>query len=245
MRRYWGVLLIAAAVVATLWLGFTDRLTLYIHPRYVVFTMVMAVIALALAIASTGVRPEHDHGDERPRRWTAPLRAVAVALCVAVAGALVVVPPATLTIATASQRDINGSSIGAEAQSLDDVQSANDAVFAAFTVLDWSSLLRQTADPAFYDGKSVDVTGFITPDESDPDNVFYVSRFVITCCAVDAQPIGVPVYQPGWGTSLAAGDWVRVQGGFTANPSTQSSESIALQPSAVEGVAEPDEPYLF
>jgi putative membrane protein len=238
------VTLIAAAVVATLWLGFTDRLTLYIHPRYVVFTMVMAVVALALAIAATGVRAEHDH-DERPRRWTAPLRVTAVALCLAVAAALVILPPATLTIDTASQRDINGSSIGAEAQSLDDVQSAGDDVFGAFTVLDWSSLLRQTADPAFYDGKSVDVTGFITPDESDPENVFYVSRFVITCCAVDAQPIGVPVYQPGWSTSLTAGDWVRVQGGFTANPSTQSSQTIALQASAVEGVAEPDEPYLF
>lgn len=245
MRRYGGVALIAAAVVATLWLGFTDRLTLYIHPRYVVFTMVMAVIALALAIAATGVRAQHDHDETSPRRWTAPLRVAAVGLCLAVAAALVVVPPATLTISTASQRDINGSAIGAQAQSVDEVASASDAVFAAFTVLDWSSLLRQTADPAFYDGKSVDVTGFITPDESDPENVFYVSRFVITCCAVDAQPLGVPVYQPGWSATMAAGDWVRVTGGFTSNPSTQSSQPIALQPSSVEGVAEPDEPYLF
>ncbi len=245
MPRFWGIALIAAALVATLWLGLTDNLTLYIHPRYVVFTLVMAAIALVLVIASAAARPEHSHDEPRPRRWTIPLRVGAVALCLAVAAALVVVPPATLTSSTASQRDINGSAVGADTQSLDAVQSASGAVFAAFTVLDWSSLLRQTSDPAFYAGKPVDVTGFITADESDPQNVFYVSRFVITCCAVDAQPIGVPVYQPGWSSTFAAGDWVRVTGGFAANQSTDSSQPIAVLPDAVEGVAEPDEPYLF
>ena len=234
------------AVVATLWLGVTGDLTLYIHPRYVVFTMIMAVVALLLTIASAAARPEHEHGEPAPRRWwSLPLRVGSVVVALAIAVALVAVPPATLTAATASQRTINGSSVGADTRSLDETAGATDAVFAKFTVLDWSSLLRQTSDPSFYEGKSVDVTGFVTADASDPQNLFYVSRFVITCCAVDAQPIGVAVYQPGWQQALAEGDWVRLTGGFGANPSTVSTEPIALLVATTEEVAEPDEPYLF
>ena len=246
LRSWWGVALVAVAVVATLWLGVTGDLTLYIHPRYVLFTMIMAVVALLLTIASAATRPQHEHGQPAPQRWwSLPLRVGGVVLALAIAVALVAVPPATLTAATASQRTINGSSIGADTQSLESASTASDAVFAKFTVLDWSSLLRQTSDAAFYEGKSVDVVGFITPDEDDPQNLFYVSRFVITCCAVDAQPIGVPVYQPGWGGSLAEGDWVRLTGGFAANPSTASTQPIALLPATTEEVAEPDDPYLF
>ena len=46
LRRWWGVILILVAVCATVWLAATQQLVLYIHPRYVVFTVIMAVIAL-------------------------------------------------------------------------------------------------------------------------------------------------------------------------------------------------------
>ena len=239
------MILVAIAVVATIWLGAVGKLTLYIHPRYVVFTVVMAVVALLLAVGSLLARPEHDHGDEKPRWYRLPLRAAAVAVALAVAVGLVVVPPATLTQATVDQRTINATTVGSDAQSLDSAAGQPNAAFAHFTVLDWSSLLRQTSDPAFYDGKAVDVTGFIATDADDPDNLFYVSRFVVTCCAVDAQPIGVPVYQPGWKDSFAVGAWVRVTGGFATNPSEQSSQPIALVTAITKSVKEPDEPYLF
>ena len=128
-----------------------------------------------------------------------------------------------------------------------DAASSSDAAFAKFTVLDWASLLRQTSDLAFYDGKPVDVTGFITADPDDPQNVFYVSRFVITCCAVDAQPVGVPVYSPNWSDSYAVDDWVEVTGSFGANQSSRSTQPLAVQPSVdgIVGIEEPDDPYLF
>ncbi len=158
---------------------------------------------------------------------------------------MVVLPPATLTSATVAQRDINGTSVGADAQNLDDAASAPAAVFASFSVLDWSSLLRQTSDLSFYADKPVDVVGFVTADADDPDNVFYVSRFVITCCAVDAQPVGVPVYLPGWESRYPVDGWVQVTGEFSINPSSASRQQIALVPAEVTGVGQPSEPYLF
>ncbi len=44
-------------LVATIWLGLTGQLALYIHPRYFVFTVIMAVIAGVLALAAFALVP--------------------------------------------------------------------------------------------------------------------------------------------------------------------------------------------
>ncbi len=244
LRRWQGVVLVVAALVSTVWLAFTNQLILYIHPRYVVFTVIMAALGLVLVVASFVSKPDHDH-EEPPSRWRAALSIAATVLTLAVAVGLVVVPPATLTSATANQRVINSTGVGATTQNVSSAASAPSSTFAKFTVLDWSSLLRQTSDASFYRDKAVDVTGFITADKSDPDNLFYVSRFVITCCAVDAQPIGVPVYLPNWKSSFSTDQWVRVKGGFDTNPSRTSHESVALLPTTTTRVDQPSDPYLY
>lgn len=247
LQRWRGVALVAACLVATMWLAATNQLVLYIHPRYIVFTVVMAAIALVLVVAGVLARPGHDDDTELPPPSRLPrvLSIAGVAIAAVMSVAMIVLPPATLSSATADQRDINSSGTGAEAQDAAAAASRPVAAFAKFTVVDWASLLRQTSSLDFYRGKPVDVVGFITPDRSDPDNVFYVSRFVITCCAVDAQPAGIPVYYPGWKTSFAADQWVEAIGGFAANRSASSPEGIALVPTSVTQVAQPSEPYLY
>lgn len=243
-RRWQGVLLIASALVATVWLGATGQLILYIHPRYVIFTVIMAALGLVLVGASFIDRPDHDH-DEKASAWRTGLSATASLLAIAVAVGLVVVPPATLTTATADQRVMNSTGLASSSRSVASAASASAGSFSKFTVLDWSSLLRQTSDSSFYAGKAVDVTGFISSDTEDPDNIFYLSRFVITCCAVDAQPVGVPVYLPNWKSEYKSDGWVRVTGGFATNPSRQSQQPIALVPDHIEKVDRPHEPYLY
>jgi len=240
--RLSGVVLALTVVVATLWLAATNQLILYIHPRYVVFTVIMAVLALAVAVASFATHPD-DHDEPAPRGWRRILSFSALALTLVIAVGLVVVPPATLTSATVSSRDLNSTGAGAEVQSIDEAASGDDASFARFTVRDWASLLGQTSDPAFYASKPVDVTGFIT--SAGDDDIFYVSRFVITCCAVDAQPVGVPVYLPNWSDEHEVDDWVHLTGEFTSNPSSGSAEPLAVVPATVERIGTPDEPYLF
>ncbi len=244
LQRWRGVILIAASVVATVWLALGNQLVLYIHPRYTIFTVVMGVIALVFVVASVLVRPHHDD-DEAPTRLSRAVSIGALLVAGSLAGAMVVLPAATLTSSTASQRDITGTTVGAETQSVSEADAAPVGAFATFTVVDWASLLRQTSDLSFYQGKPVDVVGFITADADDPQNVFYVSRFVVTCCAVDAQPTGVPVYLPNWQERFAVDDWVRVTGEFGSNPSERSAQGIALTSDDVTAVDQPAEPYLF
>jgi uncharacterized repeat protein (TIGR03943 family) len=242
--RWRGLALAAVALVVTVWLGVTNQLILYIHPRYIVFTLIMAAVALALLVASFAARRTHSHAESPTRRQKA-ITVVGGILALAFAVAMIAVPPATLSSATAIQRDINSTTVGAGSQTVASASSKAGSAFAKFTVLDWSSLLRQTSAASFYQGKPADVTGFVTADSNDPANMFFVSRFVITCCAVDAQPVGVPVYLPDWEQKYAEDKWVRVEGGFTTDPSSKSSEQIALVPSKVSIVAKPHQPYLF
>lgn len=168
-----------------------------------------------------------------------------VAVTAAIAIAVVALPPATLTSATAGQRDVNSSTAALDRTTVADATGASSDAYRSFSVLDWAGLLRQTTDLAFYEGKTADVVGFVTPSDTDPDDVFYVSRFVITCCAVDAQPVGVPVYLPGWQDQVAADDWVEVTGGFDTNRSSSSQDPVALVPDDVTTVGQPSDPYLY
>ncbi|MBB5843527.1 putative repeat protein (TIGR03943 family) [Conyzicola lurida] len=245
MQRWRGVVLMTVVVVATVWLALTNQLILYIHPRYVVFTVIMAAVGLVFVVASAFLREPHDH-DEPPTRWQNTLSVTAAALSLAIAVGIIVVPPATLSSATLDQRAMNATGLSeGQGQTVGQAATTSDAAFARFTVLDWSSLLRQSSELSLYEGKPVDVVGFVSADPDDPQNMFYVSRFIITCCAVDAQPVGVPVYSPDWQQTLEIDDWVRVTGGFDANPSEQSTESIALLPDETTVVEQPGEPYLY
>jgi putative membrane protein len=246
LQHWRGVLLVGLSVVATVWLALSNQLVLYIHPRYIGFTVAMAVLALVLVVASVLSRAESDDDDEAPARgWSRVISGTAIGVATLFAVTMLILPPATLTSATAGQRDINSTTLGAQTQTVEEARDAPADVFANFTVVDWASLLHQTSDPDFYESKPVDVVGFVTADPDDPQNVFYVSRFKVTCCAVDAQPAGIPVYLPNWSDDFAIDSWVKVTGEFTTNLSDQSTEPLAIDPDAVTSVEQPDEPYLY
>jgi uncharacterized repeat protein (TIGR03943 family) len=280
--RWKGVALTLIGVVATIWLTVTGQLGLYIHPRYFVFTAIMAVLGGVLALVALALVPgrdehddeAHDHAhpvgrvasaserietpqptfptwspglDTRPRssgatRPTGRAAAGAVVGAVIVVGAVVALlafPPATLTAQTAVDRDIDRTT----ADLAGDAPSLAGADPSRFTVKDWALLLRQTDDPSAFDGQEVALTGFITPAPGDPDDSFYVARFTVTCCAVDAQPVGVSVYLPDWRDRFAVDDWVVATGGFGLDPA--GGESLVLVPDSVESTTQPEQPYVF
>ncbi len=180
------------------------------------------------------------------RTWPARLRwLAAAAVCIFGSLALLVSKPVPLTSATATQRGINAAASPAATAR----QPVSSPLFASddysnFTIKDWTSLLAQTDDPDFFTGKNVAVTGFVLADKNDKA-VFYVSRFVVTCCAVDARPIGLPVYAPGWQSGFKQDDWVRVTGAFVSNPSVLNPDPIAVQPDKLQKTSQPENVYDY
>jgi putative membrane protein len=249
VAEHWrGVGLSLVIVVATVWLGLTGQLGLYIHPRYFGFTLVMAAIGLVFVVASfffsSSFVASDPVGRSTPRRRALTVAGSGILLVIA-AVTVLAIPPATLTSATATQREINSGG-------LDNSDAAEQAAtlvgtgdYERLTVKEWVSLLAQSEDPALFADKAAKLTGFVLPDADDPDNVFYIARFVVTCCAVDAQPIGVPVYLPGWSNTYSTDEWVEVSGTFAPNPSTSAAASLAVKPTTIDSVEEPSDPYVY
>src|SRR5690606_27041095 len=127
-----------------------------------------------------------------------------------------VVRPASLSSGIAVSRGINSGANTddlAKFANLDVVSPFGNSGTLELNVKDWANLLSQTNDAAFFAGKQVKLTGFVVADTDD--EVFFVSRFVLSCCAVDARPIGVPVYKPGWQDDYSPDQWIEVKGVFS------------------------------
>ena len=241
-----GVLAITVFALVSLWLAFDGRLGFYIHPRYNLFTTAMAVIALVLLLIAvfTHKKTEHTHDHEPSRARRRRFRLVEVlslATTLAVVVAVLVLPPATLSSATAENRSANELDVLASSPV---EEGMGNEVFATLTVRDWASLIVQNQSPAFYRGKPLNAVGIVT-ESPDNEDVFLLTRFVVTCCAVDAQPVSIPVYLPDWRSTLRPDSWVRVQGGFQPAPAGISGSPVVVVPVVVEDEEVPREPYLF
>lgn len=243
VERWTGVALTLIGVVAVLWLAVTGRLTLYIHPRYTVFTVAMTVLGGLAVVAVLVLRPaaaghDHDHADDdRPGRARTAGRLLVVAVAVL---ALLVLPPATLSGDARQDRDLVTSSRLLDAGG--DTVALAGADPATFSVKDWAVLLRQGGASAVV-GKEVDLSGYVL-DRGDPD-VFYVARLMMSCCAVDAQAVGVPVARRQWRDELEPGAWVALTGRFVPNPDVDSSSPTVITPATLVAVDEPEQPYVF
>jgi uncharacterized repeat protein (TIGR03943 family) len=246
LRNWSGAALALVGVIATIWLAATGRLTLYVHPRYTLLTVIMAVLTLLVlvAMAAVGVplaadeHSDHDHVTRvsaigRLLVWSK----AAVLICAALA--LLVSPPATLTSSARQNRELVTSG-----QALDSTKVAAlvGADPATFSVKDWAALLSQGGPEAVL-GKQVNLSGYVL--DRDEEDVFFIARLVVSCCAVDAQPIGVPVYRPGWRDEIEPGAWIRIDGAFVNNPSRDSQEGVAIGVGSLASIEEPDQPYVF
>ena len=238
-------------VVGTLWLAATGDLDLYVHPRYFGFTLVMAVLGGVIALAaliflpgSEDTEEVHDaHEATAPAQsWHTPLFRVGGRLLVTGAAtfAVLVLPPATLSPAIAGTRELNA---GSATESTVDALELAGSDGSAFTVKDWAALLRQGMPDDFFADKNANLTGFVLDTESD--DTFYLTRYLITHCAIDAQPVGVPVHWPGWRSELDPNGWLAIEGAFESNPSSSLDAPIVLVPSSSDPVKEPDDPYVY
>ena len=237
-----GVFAIGVLTLVTVWLGWQGMLGFYIHPRYNLFTLVMAVIGVSLmAIAFFVPTKGHSHAGHKHAKGHSIMEWLSLGLVAGVVAIALVLPPTTLSSYTAENRSFGTVATSPAADAID-VESTTSG-FENLTVRDWASLLIQTQDPSFFRGKPFSALGTIT-DSGDPD-VFFLTRFVVTCCAVDAQPVSVPVYYPGWIQDFAVDTWVTVNGGFQVLPQIAEPGNLAVVPGDIVEEEVPREPYLF
>jgi uncharacterized repeat protein (TIGR03943 family) len=239
-----GPALAVLGVVSTLWLAATGQLTLYVHPRYTVFTVVMAVVAAVLLLAAVAVRPGHrdqvDHDHSAPADYRdRALGWFRLAVLVGAAFALLVVPPATLSPRMLASRDIVSTGQQLDRIDLPSLQGGNSATFS---LKDWAALLQQGGSAAVL-GQDVDISGYVL-DQGEED-VFFIARMTVTCCAVDAQPVGLPVHRPNWKDEFRPSTWIALKGTLVEDAGRSGRHPTLIRVSTLTRIDEPDNPYVF
>ena len=115
------------------------------------------------------------------------------------------------------------------------------ADYRSFRLRDWAVAIQLASSPAQLKGRPFDEIGFVSAVDARRPDLFYVTRFIITCCTVDAQPVGVPVYLPNWARSHAKDSWVRVKGVMGVDP--KDAGRTVVMPHAIRSIEQPDDPY--
>lgn len=154
--------------------------------------------------------------------------------------AITVTTPKGLTSVTASQRSIDLNSINLTQNTIDVAQNFGKST-KSYGIGDWIASETYNPDPNYYKDKEVDVTGFVYKPSGinlQPDE-FLVSRFIITCCAVDARPVGLKV-KFDTTNKFNTDDWVRVTGKFDVE-----NDDIIIKPDTVEATTAPSNPYIY
>jgi uncharacterized repeat protein (TIGR03943 family) len=159
-------------------------------------------------------------------------------------------PARTLSSDTADQRSANFNSIQAQPSGSGAGGGAGGDTLALFgadtsrlNVAEWAQAFNLRSTPDSYVGKEVDVVGFVFHPKGTPEDIFYVSRFSVTCCAVDARPLGLPVYSPGWQEEFEEDSWVHVTGSF-AETEEDIAEPVVVTPESIEPTEQPEDPYV-
>jgi uncharacterized repeat protein (TIGR03943 family) len=110
-------------------------------------------------------------------------------------------------------------------------------------ILDWVIDFRQAGDPAAFTGEEARVIGFAYRDERFAADQFMVARFVISCCAADAAPLGLIVQWPDSQT-LTDDQWVEVAGHI--EPGRFAGEAMpVLIADSITPTDIPERPYLY
>lgn len=251
-RTLLGLGSVLAVALGTLWLGVADHLDLYINPRYATFTLVLAAVAVPASVAGLLVVARHGthahDGDPEPRPGGGGrllhvvLGSVAALVTVGTVLAMLVLPPSTLSARTAQQRSVGSASLsdatGAGAPVA--LLGSESVDTSEYGVKDWAALIRQTTDTTALVGRKLTLTGFVVPGS---DGTFTLTRFVVSCCAVDAQPVGVGVTTDG--SEPQENQWVRVEGALAANPDTASDARLVIRAAEVTPIDEPSDPYEY
>lgn len=223
------ILLTSTTYIA--YLGVTKQLTLYIHPRYVAFTIIMAAMALLLLVLHSYYSLE-SHSHKSGKLTFLPLGLVIITA--------ILLPARTLTSATVSQRSTDAGSLVSTSES-----KPLNTLFAGSSrglkLTDWSRLLSSNQDPTYYANKPAVISGFVY-DANLGNDTIWLARFVLTCCAVDAQPVGIPVQLKDWRSEYNKDEWLEIEGIFQKKQTTEG-EMLVLVPTSIMRIDQPRNPY--
>ena len=112
------------------------------------------------------------------------------------------------------------------------------------TIVDWVRTLNVYPEPDAYADQPVNVSGFVVQQPDWPLNYFMISRFVLTCCAADAYPVGLPVQLPEGQPRPTPDTWLQISG-VTATATLANQRQLVITRPKLTKIPEPKNPYEY
>ncbi|BAY13385.1 TIGR03943 family putative permease subunit [Calothrix sp. NIES-2098] len=232
----WGILILKY------WI--TGKLNLLIHPDYfglaIAGAIGLLVISLFKSIQLWRRRRRDDvpnpmHINMFPPGWGASLL-----LTTAILG--FIITPQVFASDKALQRGVTIDSLGTSRVR---PQSFRASVRPEErSLVDWVRTLNVYPEPDSYTGQKVKVEGFVIQPPNLGKEYIFLARFVLSCCAADAYPVGLPVKLQEDRDRYPADTWLEVEGQMlTENLSGKRQLTIAA--TSLKKIPQPKNPYVY
>lgn len=241
-RQQWLDVAVLAAWSATLfryWI--TGKLFLLLHPDYMWLANGAAIVLLAMAIFKLVKILKKKRVQVPPSHTTLlpPQISSLILLGVAILG--FIYTPRAFASETAIQRGVSDTLTMTRAQPQRFVrQTASDER----TIIDWIRTLNVYPEPDAYTGQKANVSGFVIHPDEWPEDYLMLSRFVLTCCAADAYPVGLPVQLAVSRQAYAPDSWLQVEGKIVT-ATIDGRRQLTIEPTTIESIPEPRNPYEY
>jgi uncharacterized repeat protein (TIGR03943 family) len=242
-RSYQGLILLGLCVFFVS-KAINGQLTWYINSRFVPLTIVgIAFLAIMAQTIFTEIRRSRQHELEHPEHHHehdhAPSSSALWIMFIPLAIGLLI-PARPLDSAAFTTKGFNTS---APLVSSDSSAQIFETESQERNILQWLKLFNYQDDITEFIGQEASVVGFVYfGDELETDQ-FFVSRFVVSCCAADGFAIAMPVQ---WekSKSLEQDAWVVVRGRIESIE-LDGRRTPMIVAESVEPTGVPAQPYLF
>jgi putative membrane protein len=245
----WGLLLIKY------WL--TNELVLLIHPNYfwlvritgiclLIVSLIKSMEIIKKAKQSGGLDSAIvEHITLLPKGWSSSLLIITAVLGL-------IISPQILNAQNALQRGVTETLplTRSQPQSFRAVTKPEDR-----SLIDWIRTLNAYPEPDAYNGQKAKLEGFVVHLPQLPENYLLISRFVLTCCAVDAYPVGIPVKLNTSRQSYPPDTWLEIQGemttetlnvdGNTLSQTNSGKRQLILVAKDIKEIDIPADPYDY
>ncbi len=240
----WDVIAIVAWAILLFRYWRTGKLYLLIHPNYMWLTVAAGVVLMGTAISKLLILMT-PHGEDSDRSSAShvtlfpPILSIGLLITIAVAG--LVIEPRAFASQTAIQRGLTDATpltrVRPQAfRATVDPQSKS--------IIDWVRTLNAYPEPDAYTGQRARVQGFVVHPPGFPKSHLLISRFVITCCAADVYPVGLPVRLPADRAAYPPDQWLEVQGVMTTEV-LDGTRQLVISATSLKSIATPKNPYDY
>ena len=113
------------------------------------------------------------------------------------------------------------------------------------SLVDWVRTLNVYPEPDAYTGQKVKGQGFVIHQPNVSQEYIFLARFILTCCAADAYPVGLPVQLPSSSRQQYPPDtWLEVEGQMTTQTIGEKRQ-LTIAANSLKKIPQPQNPYSY